>query len=282
MATPSVRWLTWPRLAIVCGLLLSHCGAMALQLTEPELSHYSGTSSSKEIYLSLNHTIFNVSALPSFYGPGGHYRHFTGKDASRAWVTECWDSSDQLTWRMEGAEELFMPRYLDEELETTASGTSAIEGAEAYGREELAMMARTILGKLGKVTEREKKDRRERDRVQALREVDEKIGKWLEFFHGNEKYDIVGTLVLDKDKPEAPVLCGSALRKRPLKGGKLDNFLKMAGGGAQGIFGAEKQPSPGEMPAFVREGLKKRREEQAVGVRPGSEDDGDELVKHEL
>ncbi|KAF2207218.1 hypothetical protein CERZMDRAFT_5661, partial [Cercospora zeae-maydis SCOH1-5] len=70
-------------------------------LTEAELKAYTGADKSKPIYLAINGTIFDVSSSPAFYGPGGHYNHFTGKDATRAWVTECWDTDDQFTWRLE-------------------------------------------------------------------------------------------------------------------------------------------------------------------------------------
>ncbi|KAF7191539.1 Membrane steroid-binding protein 2 [Pseudocercospora fuligena] len=53
-----------------------------LSLTEEELKAYDGTDSEKPIYLGINGTIFDVSASPAFYGPGGHYNHFVGKDAT--------------------------------------------------------------------------------------------------------------------------------------------------------------------------------------------------------
>jgi hypothetical protein len=45
-----------------------------IQLTEKELKEYDGTDAEKPIYLAINGTIFDVSASPAFYGPGGHYR----------------------------------------------------------------------------------------------------------------------------------------------------------------------------------------------------------------
>lgn len=44
------------------------------QITEDDLKQYDGTDTEKPIYLAINGTIFDVSASPAFYGPGGHYR----------------------------------------------------------------------------------------------------------------------------------------------------------------------------------------------------------------
>ena len=82
-------------------------------LTDAQLREYDGSDTSKPLYLAINGTIFDVSAGRGFYGPGGHYGHFAGRDATRAWVTECWDTEDQLTHDMRGVEELFMPKYTD-------------------------------------------------------------------------------------------------------------------------------------------------------------------------
>jgi hypothetical protein len=44
------------------------------RITEQDLKQYDGTDSEKPIYLAIKGVVFDVSASPSFYGPGGHYR----------------------------------------------------------------------------------------------------------------------------------------------------------------------------------------------------------------
>lgn len=94
-----------------------------LQLTDQELKAYTGTGLDKPIYVALNGTIFDVSQGRSFYGPGGHYGHFAGRDATRAWVSECFQP-EYLTWDMKGVEKMFLPKWMDEEMEDAAAAKS--------------------------------------------------------------------------------------------------------------------------------------------------------------
>ncbi|KAF5809770.1 putative cytochrome b5-like heme/steroid binding domain-containing protein [Helianthus annuus] len=55
-----------------------------MELTHDQLKQYDGTDPSKPIYISVKGRIFDVSTGKSFYGPGGSYALFAGKDASRA------------------------------------------------------------------------------------------------------------------------------------------------------------------------------------------------------
>ncbi|KAL3330115.1 hypothetical protein AABB24_034131 [Solanum stoloniferum] len=55
-----------------------------MELTADELKAYDGSDPSKPIYVAIKGRIFDVSAGNSFYGPGGPYCMFAGKDASRA------------------------------------------------------------------------------------------------------------------------------------------------------------------------------------------------------
>eukprot|EP01018_Ginkgo_biloba_P006730 Gb_40856 [translate_table: standard] len=57
---------------------------MAMEFTEEELRKYNGTDSSKPIYVAIKGRVFDVSSGKSFYGPGGSYAMFAGRDASRA------------------------------------------------------------------------------------------------------------------------------------------------------------------------------------------------------
>ena len=59
------------------------------------------------IYLAINGTIYDVSASPSFYGPGGGYHFFAGNDGTRAFVTGCF--SEDVTPDLRGVEDMFLP-----------------------------------------------------------------------------------------------------------------------------------------------------------------------------
>lgn len=55
-----------------------------MEMTAQQLSQYNGTDPSKPIYVAVKGRVFDVTAGKSFYGPGGPYAMFAGKDASRA------------------------------------------------------------------------------------------------------------------------------------------------------------------------------------------------------
>ncbi|KAL3893966.1 MAG: hypothetical protein SGCHY_005540 [Lobulomycetales sp.] len=52
--------------------------------TAAELEQFDGTDESMPIYLAVKQTVFDVSKSRKMYGPGGSYRNFAGRDASRA------------------------------------------------------------------------------------------------------------------------------------------------------------------------------------------------------
>lgn len=281
MATRTTKALLTLGLSWLALSASSVFAAGEVQITEEDLKQYDGTDPEKPIYLAIDGTIFDVSASPVFYGPGGHYHHFTGKDASRAWVTECWDSEDQLTWRMDGIEEMFLPRYLDEQVERTAEGNSDIEGAEAYGMEDMERMAKVLIDRLGKIGPKEIAKRRKQDAEEAEQAVQTKLTHWKKFFSNNDKYKVVGEVIHDEDKPAAPTICEAAMKKRPMKGGKLDDIMKRAGKG--GIFGGEKQAPAESKPEFVSEYMHKKAGGAAKTAGHASNDDDEEdLVRDEL
>ncbi|PWA97897.1 membrane-associated progesterone binding protein 2 [Artemisia annua] len=55
-----------------------------MELTLNQLKQYDGSDPSKPIYVAVKGRIFDVTTGNSFYGPGGSYAMFAGKDASRA------------------------------------------------------------------------------------------------------------------------------------------------------------------------------------------------------
>lgn len=55
-----------------------------MELTLNQLKQYDGSNPSNPIYIAVKGRIFDVTTGKSFYGPGGSYAMFAGKDASRA------------------------------------------------------------------------------------------------------------------------------------------------------------------------------------------------------
>lgn len=200
-----------------------------LQLTDAQLSAFTGVDETKPIYVALNQTIFDVSASPAFYGPGGHYHHFAGKDATRAWVSTCFKGEEQLTWDMRGVDEMFRPKWMDEEIEEAAQGQG-----EGGALKEQALKA---LEKVGRVGEEEKAKRRTEDAKEMRDGVEGSIAHWMKFFKGNPKYKEVGRVVgrtaLNEGREEIK-LCEDALKKRPVRGGRFGSVMdKVAGQGKQ-------------------------------------------------
>lgn len=71
-----------------------------LNLTESQLASFDGRDWSESdrngiwrrkspLYLAINGSVYDVSASPELYGPGGSYAFFTGKDGARAYITGC-------------------------------------------------------------------------------------------------------------------------------------------------------------------------------------------------
>ncbi|KAG0197806.1 hypothetical protein BGX28_008699 [Mortierella sp. GBA30] len=61
-------------------------------LTQLELAHYDGSDPAKNIYLAVKGEIFDVTAGRPYYGKGGGYSFFSGRDASRAYTTGCFQT----------------------------------------------------------------------------------------------------------------------------------------------------------------------------------------------
>jgi len=78
-----------------------------IQYTDADLKAYDGTDPTKPILLAINGTIYDVSNGRKHYGPGGSYHLFAGADASRGFVTACFDTDR--TPDMRGVEEMFLP-----------------------------------------------------------------------------------------------------------------------------------------------------------------------------
>ncbi|MCJ1226857.1 hypothetical protein MMC12_003512 [Toensbergia leucococca] len=160
----------------------------SLFLTDDQLALYNGTDSTLPIYLGINGSIYDVSASPHLYGPGGSYHFFAGREATRAFVTGCFE--EDLTPDLRGVEEMFVPVGPDE-----------VEGESGA----------------------ERKIRRERERRVARGKVKETVGGWERMFDGGKggKYFWVGRVRREvgwEGRLERRELCEKARKGRPKRG----------------------------------------------------------------
>ncbi|RDY02703.1 Membrane steroid-binding protein 2 [Mucuna pruriens] len=64
------------------------------EVTEEELRAYGGSDSDKPLLMAIKGQIYDVSQSRIFYGPGGPYALFAGKDASRALAKMSFEEKD--------------------------------------------------------------------------------------------------------------------------------------------------------------------------------------------
>ncbi|XP_021765144.1 membrane steroid-binding protein 2-like [Chenopodium quinoa] len=64
------------------------------EINEDELKQYDGTDPKKPLLMAIKGQIYDVSQSRMFYGPGGPYALFAGKDASRALAKMSFEESD--------------------------------------------------------------------------------------------------------------------------------------------------------------------------------------------
>ena len=64
------------------------------EITAEELKAYDGTDPEKPLLMAIKAQIYDVSQSRMFYGPGGPYALFAGKDASRALAKMSFEEKD--------------------------------------------------------------------------------------------------------------------------------------------------------------------------------------------
>jgi len=174
-----------------------------VMLTDAELALYNGTDPSKPIYVGVNGSVYDVTASPQTYGPGGAYSFFAGRDASRAFLTGCFQ--EDLTPDLRGVEDMFMP--ID-------PPSDPAEGADDDKAEANTTGAKKSL------TKGELKIRRERDLRVAKKKVREGIDHWVKVFSGEtgRPYFYVGEIKREGgwlEKIPKRELCQPAKDSRP-------------------------------------------------------------------
>jgi len=61
--------------------------------TLEELKPFNGATSATPVYMGVNGKVYDVSRGRNFYGPGGPYENFAGRDASRGLAKNSFDST---------------------------------------------------------------------------------------------------------------------------------------------------------------------------------------------
>ena len=108
--------------------------AVFRNFTPPELLAYNG-SSGGPVYLAVRGQVFDVSSGRNFYGPGGPYVNFAGRDASRGLACGSFDK-DMLTTDLTG--ELDNLRGLDQDQ------LEALADWEARFRDKYLLVGRLV------------------------------------------------------------------------------------------------------------------------------------------
>ncbi|KAJ5970169.1 Cytochrome b5 [Penicillium vulpinum] len=158
-------------------------------LTPSQLSLYNGTDTNLPLYVAVNGTIFDVSENRMIYGAGGSYNFFAGRDATRAFVTGCFE--EDLTADLRGVEVMFLPV---EDVENEA------------------------------VTSAQKKVRREKELRAARARVVGTVERWTEFFANHKKYFEAGKVVVEAEgiDGEPWPLCEGAQKQRPKRSAMVE------------------------------------------------------------
>lgn len=119
------------------------------EITEEELKVYDGSDPKKPLLMAIKSQIYDVSQSRVFYGPGGPYALFAGKDASRALAKMSFEEKD-LTGDISGLgpfelealqdwEYKFMSKYVKvgtvKKSVPVADGEASGEPAEATNRD---------------------------------------------------------------------------------------------------------------------------------------------------
>lgn len=189
--------------------------------TESELRKYDGSDASLPVYVALNGTVYDVSAGRATYAPGGSYAFFAGRDASRAFVTGCFDTD--LTGDLRGLEEMFVPVTIAERARIRGQALEAEQAAES--EEEEREEARLTGG--------EKKARAERERREARKQVKETIAHWAKVFSGEtgRPYFEVGRVARESGWGTKRELCEKARKQRPARRWMSNNNRQKGKGG---------------------------------------------------
>ncbi|KAI9293345.1 cytochrome b5 [Neoconidiobolus thromboides FSU 785] len=117
------RFFTWLGFVLICNVLASYLITESftwgyknkytnwrtyiprkqITFTPKELAKYDGTNPDLPIYIAIDGEVYDVTNGKMYYGKGGSYHFFSGKDAARAYVTGCFKT--HLTHDLRGLDE---------------------------------------------------------------------------------------------------------------------------------------------------------------------------------
>lgn len=72
--------------------------------TKEQLKEFTGADPTKGIYVAIKGKVYDVSSRADFYGPGGSYHVFAGRDASRALALGSLEQADVENSSIDGME----------------------------------------------------------------------------------------------------------------------------------------------------------------------------------
>ena len=253
-------------------------------LTNPQLAAYNGTDPNFPILLALNRTIYDVSASRHVYGPGGPYSALAAKDASRSYITTCFDEKNDLVPYLTGVEEVYVPLWLskkadEEELEKASlggdtSGSGIDENAKQQAQAVLNSMGgmKTLVDNLQrKIGKPKMRELRADAYAKARGKVSAQISSWEGMFE-KKGYPVVGRVTGVDDDDEEHVgawgdlgFCENALRQREGMVESLGEAVKVLGldGEGDGKIDLGRFKKGAERQEMIREAMdkaKKKRE----------------------
>lgn len=203
-----------------------------LELTNDELLAYDGSDEGKPILLALNRTIYDVSSSPHVYGPGGMYSSLAAKDASRSYITTCFDPTEDLVPYFGGVHEVYVPLWLSkkpwkEELEEIGKSSSMFGGRD--GMDLIDDLQKKVGRKHVKKLQKEAYE-------EAHVKVQEQVQNWERMF-ANKNYPVVGKVVAvdegDENKWRHLGFCEAARKLRPNMAISLQRAMEATGKGDQ-------------------------------------------------
>ncbi|KAF2203459.1 cytochrome b5 [Delitschia confertaspora ATCC 74209] len=182
-----------------------------VRLTDEQLKEYDGSVPGKPIYLALNGTIYDVSASPKTYGPGGSYHFFAGHDAARAFLTGCF--AEDITPDLRGVEEMYIPKdapSTDTPSDSEDPVVAAKRSAKAHDKRRAPL------------TKAQLKIRREQELRNARKQMKEGLEGWHALFRGDKgkPYHKVGEVVREEgwlERLPRRKLCKQAEESRPVR-----------------------------------------------------------------
>jgi predicted heme/steroid binding protein len=178
-----------------------------VNLTDVQLSLYDGTNPDLPIYVAINGSVYDVSANPSMYGPGGGYHFFSGRDAARAFVSGCF--GQDLTWDLRGLEEMYITAPEDDadakEIGVLEERLRNGDGGKGFGDDNTkgGVNVESRLRWLNR--------RRDKRRVEARGKVSKQIEHWQKFYADHDRYFFVGSVVHEslEDTPLRSLCAGN-------------------------------------------------------------------------